>query len=145
MSTSESLGPQKQQPERNGKVIGIGGVFFKSENSKELTAWYEQHLGFHADPKTGVNFPWKTADGRSDSYRTVWAVFPHDTRYFDPSTASLMFNYVVDDLDAILARLRAEGVQVDSKTENDAAGRFGWIYDSDGNKIELWEPVRAAS
>ena len=124
-------------------MLGVGGVFFKSPHPKELTGWYEKHLGFHMDPRIGVTFPWKTPGGSEATYRTTWAVFPKDTRYFDPSKSDLMINYIVDDLDAILARLQAEGVRIDSKRETDAAGRFAWIYDADGNKVELWEPAKA--
>ena len=126
-----------------GRVIGIGGVFFKSTDPKSLTEWYEKHLGFQMDPKIGVTFPWKTPADAKQTYRTTWALFPKNTRYFEPSKSDLMINYIVDDLDAILARLKAEGVKIDPKRETDAAGRFGWIYDAEGNKIELWEPARA--
>lgn len=129
--------------ERRGRVIGIGGVFFKSSDPKALTEWYQNHLGFQMDPKIGVTFPWQSPADAKRTYRTTWALFPKNARYFDPSKSELMINYIVDDLDAILERLKAEGVRIDPKRETDEAGRFGWIYDSEGNKIELWEPARA--
>ena len=122
-----------------GRVIGIGGVFFKSARHQQLRAWYQEHLGFREEARNGVSFPWVAVDSGLE-HRTVWCIFQQDTTYFDPSPAPLMINYIVDDLDAILERLAAEGVSVDPKRETDAAGRFGWIYDAEGNKIELWEP-----
>jgi len=138
-SRTESAPPQPR-----GRVIGIGGVFFKSPHPKDLSRWYETHLGFTPKPVEGVVFPWTTPGSASPTYRTTWAVFPQDTRYFDPAKSSLMVNYVVDDLDAILRRLEAEGIRIDPKRETDAAGKFAWVFDSDGNKIELWEPAAQA-
>lgn len=128
-----------------GRVIGIGGVFFKAANPKGLTEWYGKHLGFHIDPRIGVTFPWTSPAEPRQTFRTTWALFPKDTRYFDPSKSELMINYIVDDLDAILERLRKEGVKVDPNIQTDEAGRFGWVFDSEGNKLELWEPARPAN
>lgn len=127
--------------EPRGRVIGIGGVFFESANPRELHTWYEKHLGFKDTPPMGVVFPWSVPTPGGRTHRTTWAVFPEHAKYFEPSKSSLMLNYIVDDLDAILARLAAEGVKIDPKRETDPAGRFAWIHDSDGNKIELWEPA----
>ena len=128
-----------------GRVVGIGGVFLKSPNQKRLLAWYESHLGFQ--PGTdGMAFRWRSLDpppegaGAARERLTAWSVFPDTSTYFDPSKAGFMINYIVDDLDAILARLAGEGVQIDPKREDHDYGRFGWIYDPDGNKIELWQP-----
>ena len=143
MSKSQTSGDTGDLSVPRGRVIGIGGVFFKAERPHELTAWYEKHLGFHADPRIGVTFPWKHPADSTSSHRTTWAVFPKDTSYFGPSGFDFMLNYIVDDLDGLLARLKAEGVRIDPKRETDEAGRFAWIYDSSGNKIELWEPVRS--
>jgi len=82
-------------------------------------------------------FKWRNDDR---DYLTVWSVFPGKTEYFSPSPASFMINYIVDDLDAFLAKCAANGVQIDSKREDHDYGRFAWIYDPDGNKIELWQP-----
>jgi D-3-phosphoglycerate dehydrogenase len=128
------------QPAPRGRVIGIGGVFFKSDNPSALTEWYSKHLGFNPDPQTGINFPWRTDD--DTLHRTVWAVFPSDTKYFEPAESQHLINYIVDDLDALLDRLRAQGVQIHPQQETDAAGRFAWIFDADSNKVELWEPAK---
>jgi len=74
---------------------------------------------------------------------TVWSVFPETTKYLDPSKASFMINYIVDDMDALLERLEQEGVKIDPKRQDESYGRFAWIYDADGNKIELWQPPAA--
>jgi catechol 2,3-dioxygenase-like lactoylglutathione lyase family enzyme len=137
---SESANPSTGR----GRVIGIGGVFFKSDNPGALTDWYCKHLGFKPDQHSGVNFPWRTADNDA-SQRTVWAIFPSDTKYFEPTESQHLINYIVDDLDALLDRLRAEGVQIHPQQQTDAAGRFAWIFDADGNKVELWEPAKLES
>ena len=121
------------------RVLGIGGIFFKSADPQKLNGWYEQHLGFKLE-QGAVTFPWNVADG--EAYTTVWAPFPQDTKYFAPSVAPYMINYIVDDLDGMLRQLRAAGVAVDEKTEEHEYGRFGWAMDPEGNRFELWEPVR---
>ncbi len=126
-------------PDR-GRIIGIGGVFFKSDRQPELNSWYQDHLGIQPGCG-GVSFEWRALDHPDQKHRTVWAIFNGDSKYFDPSAARFMINYIVDDLDAILERLAAEGVSIDPRRETDAAGRFAWIYDPDGNKLELWEPA----
>src|SRR5689334_7573698 len=123
-----------------GKVTGLGGVFFKATDPKRMYRWYEQHLGLRANDG-GVFFRWREKESDTPG-TTVWAIFDRDTKYFDPSQAPFMFNYRVDDLDALLTRLRAEGVQVDEKREDSQHGRFAWITDPEGNRIELWEPPK---
>ena len=134
--------PEKSKPpvktEQRGRVIGIGGVFFKSANRDQMREWYAKHLGL-AD-KGEVMFPWREHDDPQKEHVTVWTVFPASTNYFDPGHAPFMINYIVDDLDALLDRLKQEGVKIDAKRMNESYGRFAWIYDSDGNKIELWQP-----
>ena len=127
------------------RVTGIGGVFFKSDDPKKLYAWYEKHLGIKADPNSGVSFNWRESGDPSQEGTTAWAVFPRETKYFDPSRASFMLNYRVENLDKLLAALREEGVKIDPKREEADFGRFAWIYDLDGNKIELWEPAKKTS
>jgi len=124
-----------------GRVRGIGGVFFKSENPEALRAWYAKHLGIVSQGDQGTMFPWDQPDAPVKENFTVWSVFPASTKYFEPSKASLMLNYVVDDLHALLDALRAEGVWVDPKVEEADYRKFGWIMDPDGNRIELWEPL----
>lgn len=125
------------------QVRGIGGIFFKSENPEAMYAWYEKHLGIAGRPNVGAMFSWRSTDDTPKEGMTVWSIFPASTNYFDPSKAPFMLNYIVDDLDAALAELRAAGVQVDDRIERHDYGNFGWIIDPDGNRIELWEPKSA--
>lgn len=125
------------------RVTGIGGIFFKSDHQDKLYQWYEKHLGIqHAADGTGTAFEWQEINDAERKGMTVWSIFPRDTKYFDPSSSPFMINYRVDDLDALLAALKAEGVQVDPHREDYEYGRFAWIMDPDGNRIELWEPPK---
>ena len=119
------------------KVTGIGGVFFKARDRAAMIAWYREHLGMEPSGFGSVAFHWA---GERNGV-TVWGPFEPDTKYFEPSTAPFMINYRVDDLDALLERLRAAGVTVDDKVEEYDYGRFGWIMDPEGNRLELWEPT----
>jgi len=122
------------------RVTGIGGIFFKARNSAALYAWYEKHLGIAREPHgEGAAFRWRDCD-TGDEGMTVWSLFPSDTRYFDPSRSPFMINYRVQNLDELLSALRAEGVDVDPRREDYDYGRFAWIMDPEGNRIELWEP-----
>jgi catechol 2,3-dioxygenase-like lactoylglutathione lyase family enzyme len=141
--TARSRGGQEVQSApatQRGRILGIGGVFFKSANRDQTRQWYSQHLGL-ADKGQGAMLPWREHDDPKKEHVTVWTVFPASTHYFDPSPAAFMVNYIVDDMDALLDRLKLEGVKIDSKRINESYGRFAWIYDSDGNKIELWQPL----
>ena len=124
------------------RVTGLGGVFFKAHDPKRLVEWYSEHLGLlpHAE-FTGVVFEWREQDDPEKPGSTVWGAFPENTDYFAPSSAPFMINYRVADLDRLLAQLRAEGVAVDDRIEETAEGRFGWISDPEGNRIELWQPA----
>lgn len=124
--------------EQRGKVIGIGGVFLKSPEPKRLSGWYGDHLGI-VSAEYGAMLPWRAHDNPEREHFTAWSTFPDTSTYFDPSTAPFMINYIVDDLDALLARLAAASVSIDPKREDHDYGRFAWIFDPDGNKIELWE------
>lgn len=117
-----------------GRVTGIGGVFFRSADPEALNAWYAEHLGTRAP--AGTDAPWE-----QDAGPTVWSAFAADTDYFGCPEQAWMVNFRVDDLDAILARLRAAGVEVELKVEDYPYGRFGWIRDPEGNRIELWQPT----
>lgn len=119
------------------RVTGIGGIFFKSRDPKALAAWYQRHLGLPAEEWGGVAFKW--ADD-SPTGTTIWSPFKDDTGYFAPSTAPFMINFRVADLHALLAALRAEGCEVMDKVDESEFGKFGWVMDPDGNKLELWEP-----
>lgn len=122
------------------RVTGIGGIFFKSDDPAKLKQWYRTHLGFPADSHDMVVFGWREGDDPSRKGMTIWEPFRADTRYFDPSKAPFMINYRVEDLDAVLAALRDEGVEVEPKIEESEYGRFAWLMDPDGNRLELWEP-----
>jgi len=121
------------------RVTGIGGIFFKSKDPKGLREWYRVHLGMNVEAWGGVSFRW-SEDNKSGDGTTIWSPFKDDTDYFAPSSASFMVNLRVDDLHALLAVLREEGCQVDDKVEDSEYGKFGWIMDPDGNRIELWQP-----
>ena len=122
------------------RVTGIGGIFFKSPDPEALGAWYREHLGIGVEPWGGAAFRWATPDNPSGTGTTIWSPFKADTTYFAPSTASFMINYRVADLHALLALLRSEGCTVDDKVEESEHGKFGWMVDPEGNKLELWQP-----
>jgi predicted enzyme related to lactoylglutathione lyase len=125
------------------RVTGIGGIFLKAENPEGLYAWYEKHLGIKRDPHgQGASLYWREDQNPEQRGTTVWALFEKHSKYFEPSQSPVMVNYRVDNLDALLAALRAEGVQIDPKREDYDYGRFAWIVDPEGNKIELWEPPK---
>jgi len=122
------------------RVTGVGGIFFKSTGDKTaLAAWYEKHLGMRLEPWGGAIFRWPD-DKADDRGLTVWHVAESDTQWFSPSRSSFMVNYRVDDLDELLARLRDGGVEIVGGPESHENGKFAWIMDPDGNKVELWEP-----
>jgi catechol 2,3-dioxygenase-like lactoylglutathione lyase family enzyme len=141
----QSTEPEKSKApvklEQRGRILGIGGVFFKSANRDQMREWYSKHLGL-ADKGQGAMLPWRDHDDPQKEHVTVWTVFPASTNYF-PAAQPFMVNYIVDDLDALLVRLKQEGVKIDAKRMDESYGRFAWIYDLDGNKIELWQPVSA--
>jgi predicted enzyme related to lactoylglutathione lyase len=122
-----------------GRILGIGGIFFKSSNQDQLSSWYREKIGIDHD-QYGATFKWRSMDEPAKENLTVWSIFPTSSDYFAPSTAAFMVNYIVDDLDALLDKMRAGGVEIDPKREDFDYGRFAWVYDPDGNKIELWEP-----
>jgi predicted enzyme related to lactoylglutathione lyase len=122
------------------RVLGIGGIFIKAKDPVNLRAWYRRHLGMDVQEWGGVAFRWHTPEHPTENGATIWNVFPDTCTYFDPSTAPFMVNYRVQDLEALLATLRSEGCEVDEKTETSEFGKFGWVMDPEGNRIELWEP-----
>lgn len=121
------------------RVTGIGGVFFKARDPKALGEWYRTHLGIQVEAWGGAALRWAD-DPAGDKGTTVWSPFKDDTPYFAPSTASFMINYRVEDLHALLAQLREEGCAVDDKVDESEFGKFGWVMDPEGNKVELWQP-----
>ena len=123
------------------KVTGIGGVFFKSTGDKAaLSAWYKKHLGLALEDWGGAILKWPE-DKANDGGLTVWNVAAKDTKWFSPSTSSFMINYRVDDLIELIEQLRAGGVEIIQGPESHENGKFAWIMDPEGNKVELWEPM----
>jgi catechol 2,3-dioxygenase-like lactoylglutathione lyase family enzyme len=115
------------------RVTGIGGIFFRAKDPQALNDWYVKHLGLPVGDH-GAMF--------EDGGLTIWSTFPEDTPYFGAQNKSFMVNYRVDDLDALLETLRAEGVWIDEHREDHEYGRFAWIADPEGNRIELWQPAK---
>lgn len=120
------------------RVTGIGGLFFKSKDPKAANEWYKKHLGFDTNDY-GCTFNWKDTDGKDSS--TQWSPFAKDSNAFEPSKKEFMFNYRVENLKELLDVLKNEGVTIVGEMEVYDYGKFGWIMDNDGNKIELWEPI----
>jgi len=121
------------------RVTGLGGIFFKSRDPKALAAWYAKHLGLPVTDFGGAMF----VEDESRPGATLWTPFKESTDYFKPSTRDFMINFRVDDLDGLLAKLRSDGVQVDADVQDSEYGKFGWIMDPDGNRVELWQPPAA--
>src|SRR5215469_15583818 len=111
------------------RVTGIGGIFFKALEPKKLMAWYQEHLGVtpEGEGEPSAMFHWREKDNPDRLAYTVWAIFPRESKYFDPSSSHFMINYRVDDLDTFLKQLKAEGVKVDDKVEEYEYGKFAWI------------------
>jgi catechol 2,3-dioxygenase-like lactoylglutathione lyase family enzyme len=122
------------------RVTGIGGIFIKSADPQRLRDWYRKHLGVEVEEWGGCAFRWKSPDNPEGTGTTVWSVFEAASNYFAPGNAPFMVNYRVADVNALVAALRAEGCQVMDKVDESEFGKFGWVVDPDGNKIELWEP-----
>ncbi len=122
-----------------GHITGVGGIFFKAKDPKALAAWYRDVLGMPVEVWGGAALRY---DAPKHPPALAWNAFPASTKYFAPSTSGLMIDYAVDDMDALLARLQAKGVTVLKRDDNDPNGRFAWILDPEGNKVELWEPKR---
>lgn len=123
-------------------VTGLGGVFVKSPDPARLMEWYRTRLGVETDA-CGARFDWRERDDPETVGHSLWGVFAQDTRYFDPSDRPFMVNLRVNDLDALLAELRAAGERVDERIDDSEFGRFGWVIDPDGTRVELWQPPAA--
>jgi predicted enzyme related to lactoylglutathione lyase len=122
------------------RVRGFGGVFFKAQDPSALASWYREHFGIGMPGWNGAQFFWSRADTGDRAY-SVWSPFAADTDYFAPSGKDFMLNLRVDDLDGVLADLRAEGCQVLDRRQDLEQGRFGYVIDPEGHLIELWEPA----
>ena len=122
------------------RVTGIGGIFFKAKDAPALTAWYKRHLGIDVQDWGGTSFTWSDADGKPTAGTTVWSISPEESAQFAPSQAAFMINYRVEDLLAVVAALKAEGCNVLEKVDDSEYGKFAWVIDPEGNKLELWQP-----
>ncbi|SFN37484.1 VOC family protein [Dokdonella immobilis] len=120
------------------RVTGIGGVFLKARDPASLQAWYKTHLGIDVQTWGGAAFRWTDDAGKPVGGTTAWSI--GDGTYFAPSTSSFMVNYRVADLHGLLAALRDEGCEVLDTTDESEFGKFGWVMDPEGNKVELWQP-----
>jgi predicted enzyme related to lactoylglutathione lyase len=116
------------------RVTGIGGIFFKAKDAPALQAWYKRHLGIDVQPWGGEAFTW------TDGGTTIWSIGSEQSDQFAPSTAPFMINYRVEDLHALVAALREEGCNVLEKVDDSEYGKFAWVIDPEGNKVELWQP-----
>ena len=137
--------PVAQRPNEQettmAKVTGIGGVFFKTNGARAaLASWYQQHLGMALEEFGGAILRWPD-DKAEDRRLTVWSLADNDSKWFGPSDSSFMINYRVDNLEEMLAELRAAGAEVVSGPESHENGEFAWVMDPEGNKVELWEPM----
>jgi predicted enzyme related to lactoylglutathione lyase len=127
--------------DKMAKVTGIGGVFFKSKgDNTALADWYQKHLGMELESWGGAILKWPN-DKADDKGLTVWTVADADTGWFRPSESSFMINYRVDNLDELIAQLRTSGIEIIQGPESHENGKFAWIMDPDGNKVELWQPM----
>lgn len=122
------------------KVTGIGGIFFKCKDATAMNAWYAQHLGLPVS-QYGTMFEWRDMEHPEKTGTTVWNPFPDDTEYFQPSQKDFMINYRVENLEALVAELRQNGVTITDEIKTYDYGKFVHVLDPEGNAIELWEPI----
>jgi predicted enzyme related to lactoylglutathione lyase len=122
------------------RVTGIGGVFFRAREPQALAAWYAEHLGIQLEEWGGARFRWSD-ELPAGTGATAWNIFPAATDYFGSGEQACMINYRVDDLDGLLAQLAASGAAVEPRREDYSYGRFAWITDPEGNRVELWQPL----
>jgi predicted enzyme related to lactoylglutathione lyase len=122
------------------RVTGIGGVFFKANDAPALQAWYKRYLGIDVQAWGGAAFTWADAEGKPVAGTTAWSIASAKSDQFAPSTATFMVNYRVEDLHALVKALREEGCNVLEKIDDSEYGKFAWVIDPEGNKLELWQP-----
>ncbi len=137
LAVALGLAPAAIHAEPIGRITGVGGIFLKSKDPKALAAWYRDVLGIPVEPWGGAMLRY---DAPGAPPFVVWNAFPSTTDYMNPSTREFMIDFAVDDLDAYLTRLKAKGVAVLKRDDTDPDGKFAWILDPDGTKIELWQP-----
>jgi predicted enzyme related to lactoylglutathione lyase len=121
------------------RVTGIGGIFFKARDAEALREWYRRHLGIDVQEWGGAAFTWSDAEGKPTGGTTIWSV-GDDGSHFAPGTSPFMVNYRVADVHALVRALKDEGCNVLDKIEESEYGKFAWVLDPEGNKVELWEP-----
>ena len=124
------------------RVQGIGGVFIRARDKDALVAWYRDNLGVPVEMWGGAAFRWADQHDAAQA-STVWSIFKQDTTYFGPHNPAFMLNFRVADLDAMLAQLRSLGANVDDDVQDSEYGKFGWVTDPEGNRVELWQPPAA--
>jgi predicted enzyme related to lactoylglutathione lyase len=122
------------------RVTGVGGVFLRSRDPKAMAKWYAENLGVKLADFNGTAFQWSD-EVPAGTGMTAWSAFPEDTAYFGEGKQAVMIDYRVDDLDALLTELEAKGVWIDPKRQDEVYGKFAWIKDCDGNRVELWQPL----
>ena len=122
------------------RVTGIGGIFFKAKDAVGLQAWYKRHLGIDVQEWGGTAFTWKDDEGKPVGGSTIWSIGAIESNNFAPSKASFMVNYRVDDLHALVKILKEEGCNMLDKLDESEYGKFAWVIDPEGNKVELWQP-----
>ena len=130
---------QNKKTTKMKKVTGIGGIFFKCEDPRKMTEWYQKHLGLNTNPY-GATFEWYEGGDSTKKGQTQWTPFPETTKYFEPSTRQFMINYRVENLEALVDELKKEGVTIVDTIETYDYGKFVHILDAEGNKVQLWEP-----
>lgn len=118
------------------KAVGIGGIFLKAHDPEALGRWYAEHLGIPAQEGGSLAF-----EGPGAAGMTIFAHFPEDTDYFGEGAQQAMVNFRIDDMEELLKQLTAAGVRIDAKREDHSYGKFAWIWDAEGNRVELWQPV----
>jgi len=140
LAWSGDVAAQAAPAGQSGHITGVGGIFFKAKDPKALAAWYRDVLDLPLQAWGGAVLSY---DAPKHPAALIWSPFPSSTKYFAPSTSEFMINYAVDDIDAFLTRLQEKGVAILKRSDDDPTGRFAWILDPEGNKIEFWEPKRS--
>jgi predicted enzyme related to lactoylglutathione lyase len=126
------------------RVTGIGGIFFKEKNPVALRAWYQTHLGIDVQQWGGTTFEWADAGIDPNKGTTIWTIVRKESDQLEPSSAPFMINYRVENLTMMLNALKQEGCNVLAKTDDSEYGKFGWVIDPEGNKVELWQPPESS-
>jgi predicted enzyme related to lactoylglutathione lyase len=122
------------------RVTGIGGIIFKAKDPKAMQSWYKKHLGIDVQEWGGTTFDWTDTDGKPVGGTTAWSIVSDDSDACGTGAASFMVNYRVADIHALLKALKEEGCTTSEKSDDTEYGKFGWVIDPEGNKVELWEP-----